>query len=105
MIIDQIHAEAMASVTIVRKDDIYNRFGIVRDIEDMYREKYGTSIRQAVNAAVMSRAMRLVKDTNLLYKQIAPMLGYANIYSFSEAYKNYFGESPKQTRKRHNVSK
>jgi len=103
MIIDDIHTAAMSARRIDCRQAIYDRFKVRREITDMYREKYRTTIWSTVQAAVMAHARRLMYEGELRVGEVADLLGYGHIYSFSEAYKNYYGESPLQARKRHKL--
>jgi transcriptional regulator GlxA family with amidase domain len=44
----------------------------------------------------------LVRTTKMMIKNIATETGYKNIFTFSEAYKNFFGKSPMTIRKQYN---
>jgi two-component system response regulator YesN len=103
MIIDQIHTDAMSARRITTRAQIYDKYPVGRYITDLYREKYHTTIWGTVQAAVMSHARHLMYETDMRVGEVSDSLGYMNIHTFSEAYKNYFGESPLQARKRHKL--
>jgi len=93
----------MTATRIDCRQAIYDRFKVRREITDMYRDKYRTTICSTIQAAVMAHARRLMYEGELRVGEVADLLGYSNIHTFSEAYKNYYGESPLQARKRHKL--
>ncbi|GGH85871.1 AraC-like DNA-binding protein [Pullulanibacillus pueri] len=46
----------------------------------------------------MNKASHMLKATNYTITEIALSIGYSDLYSFSRAFKSYFGQSPKQFR-------
>lgn len=94
------------SVTSHIKDyiDAGNGFGLDLDgfarlfsyskyhIERKFKESFGIGIIEYRNKKRMQHANRLLKTTSV--SKTAELLGYSSIYSFSRAYKSYYGYSP-----------
>lgn len=60
----------------------------------------GVSPGQYIAQCRMNKAAELVTDTKFKINEIARMLGYADQYSFSKAFKKSYGESPANFRKK-----
>ncbi|MBQ7841460.1 MAG: helix-turn-helix transcriptional regulator [Lachnospiraceae bacterium] len=51
----------------------------------------------------MKKAHQMLQDTYLTVQEIAESVGYTNANSFYKAYKRYFGEAPRSTRKNNDL--
>lgn len=68
----------------------------VRTLEREYHREFDTSPQQYVRQLRMEKAQELIlKHTTV--REVADLLGYSEISSFSRAFKRYFGYSPNQT--------
>lgn len=108
---DIFEKQSAYSVTNHIKDyiDAGNGFGLDLDgfsrlfsyskyyIERKFKEKFGVGIVEYRNQKRMERAVRLLETMSV--SNAAEELGYNSIYSFSRAYKNYYGYSPTKTNK------
>lgn len=70
----------------------YNKFYLSR----IFREAYGQSLIEYRNRRRMHEAQRMLKTHSVSH--VAEELGYGSIYSFSRAYKNFFGHAPTKER-------
>ncbi len=61
-------------------------------------EKEGTSFRQLSEEVRRSAAERYLLGTDLPMKEIAYLLGFSELSTFSRAVKTWFGVSPKKVR-------
>jgi AraC-like DNA-binding protein len=59
-----------------------------------FKKMYGESLFAFHRIERLLRAQKILRRDHLQIKQVAVMVGYKNIYTFSEAYKNHFGYSP-----------
>jgi transcriptional regulator GlxA family with amidase domain len=75
-------------------DDLTAEFGLDRDRVLLFREKFGFTIHKVQCIVLLGRAKILVQTTDKPLREIANLVGYKNIYTFSEAYKNHFGQCP-----------
>jgi len=62
-------------------------------------ETEGTSFRELTDTIRRSLASRYLRETNLNLKEIAFLLGFSELSSFSRAVKTWFGLSPSQYRR------
>ena len=65
-----------------------------------FKEVYGVTVFDFYLNARMQKAQFLLLDTNDSIETIAYLTGYNDLYSFSKAFKKYFGASPRQYRAR-----
>ena len=63
-------------------------------LEKKFKEEFGMSIIEYRNKKRMEIAPCLLKNNSV--SKVAEMLGYQSIYSFSRAYKQYYGYSPRK---------
>lgn len=70
------------------KTFFYNKFYL----EKKFKETYGLSLIEYRNKKRMNFAKDLLKIHSV--SKVSELLGYQSIYSFSRAYKNYFGYAP-----------
>ncbi|WP_170755619.1 AraC family transcriptional regulator [Ruegeria lacuscaerulensis] len=64
----------------------------------------GTSFHEIMDELRKSLALRYLKDSDIPQSEIAYLLGYANLSSFSTAFKRWTGEPPSSLRKEVRVS-
>lgn len=64
-----------------------------------FKATIGMSPGQYITQARMRKSVELITDTNIKIHEIAKMMGYADQYSFSKAFKKYYGEAPLHFRK------
>jgi len=63
-------------------------------------QKEGTSFRQVLTAARQSKAERLLSDPQLSLTEVADLMGFSDLSTFSQAYKRWTGLAPSAARKR-----
>ncbi|MBQ4110660.1 MAG: helix-turn-helix transcriptional regulator [Clostridia bacterium] len=73
-----------------------NKFTMMR----RFKEVYGKNIIKYCNEKKLQEAEKLLKNTNLSVKAIGVILNFTDAYSFSRFFKNEFGISPAEYRKR-----
>ncbi len=59
----------------------------------------GVSPSKAFAAMKMQHAASLLRNTEMLVKEIATRIGYGDPFTFSRAFKNHFGDSPSSCRR------
>lgn len=59
-----------------------------------FKNTVGLSPGQYINQLRMRKAAELIRNTDKKMSEIAGMIGYADQYAFSKAFKRTFGESP-----------
>lgn len=64
-------------------------------IRRLYKDFMGISIGKYLKEMRMARAKKLLFQSNMKISDIASKCGYESVYSFSNAFKNVFGISPK----------
>ena len=69
----------------------------------LFQQHYNTSVKQFLTAFRMSRALELLRLTQLPIKTIAYSCGYKNEVMFSKVFKEFTGMSPSQKRKEGNI--
>lgn len=69
-----------------------------RSIQRLLAEE-GTSFRQMTEEIRRSAAGRYLRETNLPMKEIAFLLGFSEISTFSRAVKSWYGQPPKEIRR------
>ncbi|MBO5254259.1 MAG: helix-turn-helix domain-containing protein [Opitutales bacterium] len=75
--------------------DASNYFGVPKiSIENACRIQFGLSFKKTVCNLLLQKSLDFIREgkTN---SEIAKLLGYADAYAFSKAFKNKFGVSPK----------
>ncbi len=65
----------------------------------LYKQYYGTTIKQTIIRMRMEMALYLLRNINLSISEIANQVGYGDVFQFSKQFKQYFTHSPKQYRK------
>lgn len=66
----------------------------------IFRKEMKMSPKAFVKKCKMDYAVRLMRDENLLVKEVADILGYNDIYEFSKQFKTVFGKPPTKLVKR-----
>ena len=66
----------------------------------IFRKEMKMSPKAYVKKCKMDYAVRLMRDENLLVKEVADILGYNDIYEFSKQFKTVFGKPPTKLVKR-----
>ena len=72
-------------------------------LERKFKEAFGVSIIEYRNEKRMLRANDLLENHSV--SAVAEELGYQSIYSFSRAYKQYYGISPNKQKERYKIKK
>lgn len=65
---------------------------------DSFMKEMNTTPVQYLLSLKMNKASKMLKSTKYTITDIALSIGYSDLYSFSRAYKKYYGVSPKQFR-------
>ena len=75
------------------RDDFSRRFSYSKFyLEKRFRTRYGMGLIEYRNRRRMVQAKKLLNEMSV--SAVAEALGYSSIYSFSRAYKNYYGVAP-----------
>ena len=69
---------------------------------EVFKEIHGTSPLKYINNLRIEKAKDYLKNTDISINKISELVGFLNIYYFSNTFKQFVGESPLQYRKRHN---
>lgn len=85
---ENIHIEHAAKLVGVHRSHLTSTF----------TQQYALSPMQYLQKQRMERGAQLLKETGLSVTEIALSLGYPELYSFTRAFKRYFGISPKAYR-------
>ncbi|WP_417685119.1 helix-turn-helix domain-containing protein [Roseibium sp.] len=80
-------------------DEVAQTLGMSSRTVQRILEEDGTSFRRLTEEIRRSAATRYLRDTRLPIKEIAFLLGFSEISTFSRAVKNWFGQSPKEYRR------
>lgn len=65
-----------------------------------FKELYGVSVFHFIRNERLRKAKMLVEGTNITFKKITQLCGFKSVPSFSTTFKNEFGYTPKQLRKK-----
>lgn len=94
--LEYIHLYYMEGISV---QDIADHVGIHRaHFSKVFLEKVGVRPQQFLTDLIMKKAIEMVRYTSLAISHIALSLGYADLYSFTHAFKNYYGSSPSHFR-------
>jgi len=78
-------------------DDFEKQFGYNKyHIEKLFKKQFGVGLIQYRNKIRLLSARELLKNKSVT--EVAEIVGYQSIYSFSRAYKNHFGKSPEKAK-------
>jgi AraC-like DNA-binding protein len=69
-----------------------------------FKEVTGQTIFEFLQENRMVKARHILQNTDQSIQEVASMVGYASISSFSQTYKNYFGISPSIEQKQFSLS-
>lgn len=95
--IDYIHLYYKDGITV---SDIADHVGIHRShFSNVFHQKVGMRPHRYLTNLIMEDAMKIVSTTMLPISHIALSLGYSDVYSFTHAFKNYYGQPPSYYRK------
>ena len=79
--------------------DLSERFGFNRTyICNLFSKYLNTSLSGYMTDIRMKKANEMLKDENLMLKEIAYSLGYKEYYHFYKVFKGYYGYSPNEHR-------
>lgn len=80
-----------------RLPDLEKQFSYSKyHLDRLFKKEYGVSLIAYRNEKRMHHARELLREMRV--SDVAEQLGFSSIYSFSRAYKNYFGVSPSNER-------
>ncbi|MGO3183811.1 MAG: helix-turn-helix domain-containing protein [Aequorivita sp.] len=65
-----------------------------------FKELYGVSVFHFIRNERLRKAKMLVEGTNITFKKITQLCGFKSVPSFSATFKNEFGYTPKELRKK-----
>lgn len=65
-----------------------------RSLNELFRELFGAPPLQCLTQWRLEEARSLLARSDLMVKQVAYIMGYAHVSSFSQAYARHFGEPP-----------
>ncbi|WGL15191.1 AraC family transcriptional regulator [Microbulbifer bruguierae] len=74
-----------------------------RSLQRMLMEE-GTSFQALLNETRQAEATRYLKESDISLTQLAGLLGYADLATFSKAFQRWFGMSPRQWREANSKS-
>ncbi|NVK74482.1 MAG: AraC family transcriptional regulator ligand-binding domain-containing protein [Oceanospirillaceae bacterium] len=80
-------------------DQVSSNLGMSSRSVQRLLEEEGTSFRKVTEDIRKAAATRYLRDTSLPMKEIAYLLGFSEISTFSRAVKGWFGHSPKDFRR------
>jgi AraC-like DNA-binding protein len=67
-------------------------------LSEVFMQKFGKTPAQYLMSLRMERAMNLIGNTPYSITEIAQSVGYQNLFSFSRAFRNYYGFPPNSLR-------
>ncbi len=88
-----IHAEYVNGITV---GDIAKQLRLDRSyLSVLFKQRMGQSPAAYLMAYRMRRAAELLRDRNMRISLTAASVGYTDVYTFSKAFKKYYGVSPR----------
>lgn len=90
---DMHYAEGISVADVAKFVNLHRSY-----FTNSFAEKTGSGPLQYLLSLKMKRATEMLKSTDFTVTEIALSVGYSDLYSFSRAFKSYFGMSPKQYR-------
>lgn len=88
---------------IITKDIANYMYLSEKQVSRIIKKETGISTKQYINKIKLKKAKDLLKNTNLLIKEIADTLGFTSQYYFSQFFKREEGYSPGNFRSNTNV--
>ena len=86
----------------VTMDVLAEKFGLSKPYLSKYiKEKSGMTFQDAVKAARMKKARRLLKESNQTVESIAASVGYENVEHFNRLFKKAYEMTPEQFRRKY----
>ena len=86
----------------VTMDVLAEKFGLSKPYLSKYiKEKSGMTFQDAVKAARMKNARRLLKESNQTVESIAASVGYENVEHFNRLFKKAYEMTPVQFRRQY----
>ncbi|GGE26043.1 Msm operon regulatory protein [Pullulanibacillus camelliae] len=80
-------------------EDAAQYFGVHRSyFSDCFKHTFNISPKKYLVQLRMNKAYQMIEDETYSFTEIAHSTGYSDIYSFSRAFKNYYGFSPRQVK-------
>lgn len=90
-IVDYLHRAS----PLIGYADIYRFAGLSpRYLNSLFKHHTGQSLKHYWNGVKMQKAQHLLTESSMSVTEIAELMGYADIYSFSKTFKRHFGLSP-----------
>lgn len=80
----------------VSRNQVCDKFGLTEDDTRLFSRQYRMPVGRMIYVTCLRRARHLLLTTDMRIGEIADAVGYGSIYAFSEAYKEFFGHSPRQ---------
>jgi len=69
-------------------------------LSSLFRKTTGRTLLDYYGSCRLRVARSLIRENKMKIGEIAELLNYSSVYSFSKAYKNKYGISPTETRKK-----
>ncbi len=67
-------------------------------LSHLFKEKTGITIKEYLLKKKIIKASELLEDENITISQISDYLNFASLHTFSQAFKRFFGVSPREFR-------
>jgi|GEM_PF-3465121 len=78
-------------------EEIAERFSTTRQtLHREFKKSFGMTLHKMVESERMQKGKFLLKAQKLSVTEVSKILGYSDIYSFSNAFKQFYGKSPKK---------
>ena len=102
-LIRQIHDDMLSHLDQrITIDDLCHRYPInPTTLKDVFKAVYGTSIAAHLKAHRLERAEQLLLESDASVADVARQVGYESQSKFSTAFREQFGQLPKEYRKSH----
>ena len=63
---------------------------------ELFKKELGVNVTQYLTEIRMNHAAQLLQERSFSLERVAQAVGYSNAKSFSQAFRNFFGVSPKK---------
>lgn len=84
----------------IKLDEVCEHIGVSRSHFSMvFRQKFGVAPSHYLKQLRMQRARQLVEQSDYSITEIAHSVGYDSLFSFSRAYRQYYGQFPSAARR------